>query len=71
MLLSRREYRDRAVGLVGAYAVLIAGIAFSGALDPAPEKHAMKPTEAALDRAKTKKAHDCSYALDCRSDTFC
>jgi len=81
MLLSRK-YRDRAVGLVGAFAFLITGVFASGAVDLAPAKGAssaaasnaaapMHATEASLDRSKTKKAADCQSALECRSEFFC
>ena len=70
-MLLRRECRDRAVGLIGAYAVLIAGIAFSGALKPTPAKSAMRATEATLESAKRRSADHCSFALRCRPDTFC
>jgi len=63
----RREYRDRAVGLIAAYAVLITGVVATEAFEPAP----MHATEAALDRSKTKRADDCSSALQCRSDIVC
>ena len=69
----RREYRNRAIGLIAAYAVLI---------DLAPAKSAstatvrtvsapMHATEAALDRSKTKRANDCSSALCVRSEIVC
>jgi hypothetical protein len=66
----RREYRNRAVGLVAAYAVLIAGIVVSGALDPAPANSAMRATEAAMGGEKTRQG-DCSFALECRPDSVC
>jgi hypothetical protein len=66
-----REIRNRAAGLIAAYAVVIAGIALSGALKPAPEKTAMNATEAALERAKTRRADPCSSALQDRSDSVC
>jgi hypothetical protein len=70
-MLLRPEYRDRAVGLIGAYAVLIAGIVLSGALESVPAKSAMRATEAALDRAKTARTEDCSTALQCRPEIIC
>ena len=70
MFLGRR-YRDRAVGLIGAYAVLIGGIVFSGAQDSAPAKSAMHATEAALERTKTRRAEDRSTALEDRADIVC
>ena len=60
----RRKYRDRAIGLVGAYAVLITGVFASGALESPPEKGS--PT-----RIETKRADDCSSALQERSDSVC
>lgn len=81
MLLSRK-YRDRAVGLVGAFVFLITGVFASGAVDLTPAKGAstevasnavvpLHATEASLDRSKTKKADDCLSALECRSEIFC
>jgi hypothetical protein len=68
----RREYRNRAIGLLGAYAVLITGVVTSGAFELAPKKSApMHATEAALDRSKTKRADDCSSALCVRSEIVC
>ena len=66
-----REIRNRAAGLIAAYAVVIAGIALTGALKPAPAKTATQTTEATLERAKTKRADECSSALQDRSDSVC
>jgi hypothetical protein len=66
-----RENRNRAAGLIAAYAVVIAGIALSGALKPAPAKTELHTTEAALERAKTRRADECSSALQERSDSVC
>ena len=64
-----RKYRDRAIGLIGAYALLVAAIIWSGSLDPAPPaQQAAKP---AVDRAESMMVEDCSYLLQGRSDTAC
>jgi hypothetical protein len=60
----KQKYRDRAIGLVGAYAVLVAGVFASGALESPPETGS--PT-----RTETKSADGCSSALQERSDSFC
>ena len=72
MLLSRR-YRDRAVGLAGAFGLLIAGVFASGSVDLKPSQVAaeIRPTEAALDHAKTRKKRDCPSALECRPEIVC
>jgi hypothetical protein len=70
-MLLRRECRDRAVGLIGAYAVLLAGVVFSGALDPPPAKSDLPSREASLEPAKSKGTDVCTSALECRSGTFC
>lgn len=81
MLLSRK-YRDRAVGLVGAFAFLITGVFASGAVDLAPAKGAssaaasnaaapMHATEASLDRGKTRKAGEYRTALETRPEIVC
>ena len=78
----RREYRNRAIGLIAAYAVLITGVVTSEAFDRTPTKGAsttavrtidapMHATEAALDRSKTKRADDCTSALCVRSEIVC
>ena len=72
MLLSR-GYRDRAVGLMGAFAFLITGVFASGAVDLGPAKVAtnLRPTEAALDRSKTSRERDCASSLECRPEMVC
>jgi hypothetical protein len=72
MLLSRR-YRDRAVGLVGAFGLLIAGVFASGSVElrPAAVATNLHATEAALDRAKTRKERNCASALECRPEVVC
>jgi hypothetical protein len=72
-MLLRRRYRDRAIGLVGAYAVLIGGVIASGSFERAPEVGARKlplhATEAALDPRKTEK--DREDGLERRSGIVC
>jgi hypothetical protein len=72
MLLSRR-YRDRAVGLVGAFGLLVAGVFASGSVDlrPAKVETNLHATEAALDHSKTRKERDCTSALECRPEIVC
>lgn len=80
MFLSRK-YRDRAVGLIAAYSLLIGGVVASAEFERAPVKSAqetastmsaqMRATEASLDRAKTRKPDDCASALQCRSEIVC
>ena len=60
----RRKYRDRMIGLIGAYAVLVAGIIFTGATDSAPAIN--PPTEVA--RPGNKKVDEASYTLLERPD---
>ena len=66
MFLGRKS-RDRMIGLVGAYAVLIAGVVYTGSIDSAPAVAA--PTEAATDQRKAERADACS--LQHRSDIVC
>ena len=53
----KRDYRNRAIGLIAAYALLIAGIVYSGSFESAP--------------VQAKKADDCSSALQERPETVC
>jgi len=78
MLLSRK-YRDRAIGLVAAYAVLVTGVVVSAEFDRSPAKRTSlqtrvaprDATNAVLDRSRTKRAVDCFSALECRSEIVC
>lgn len=54
----RRDYRNRAIGLIAAYALLIAGIVFSGSFESAAP-------------IKAKRADDCSQSLQDRPDAVC
>jgi hypothetical protein len=56
----RRKYRDRMIGLIGAYALLVTGIVFTGSFD-----------SAIVERPKTEKADEHSSALRERSDSVC
>ena len=66
----RRNWRNRAIGLIGAYAVLIAGIAASGAFE-LPRLPARATVEHAPENPETKRADDCSSALEDRRETVC
>jgi hypothetical protein len=66
-----REIRNRAAGLIAAYAVVIAGIALNGALKRAPEETAMNEIEMAREGAKSKAVDECSPGLEGRTDTVC
>ena len=56
-----RKPRERAIGLIAAYALLVAGVVISADFDKAP------------DRAETEKAGDFSRAVDVelRCDPVC
>ena len=62
----RRDYRNRAIGLIGAYALLLAGIVASGTFD-APRAG----VRAIVEHPETKRADDCSSALEDRRETVC
>jgi hypothetical protein len=59
MLLSR-DYRDRAIGLVAAFAVLGTGIGVTGAL--AKPRSAESPAAASAERQDEKGTSECTLA---------
>ena len=70
MFLSR-EYRSRAVGVAAAYAVLVAGIVLTAALDSSPAKGATQATIVAPERREIKRLDDCASSLEDRSEIVC
>jgi hypothetical protein len=66
-----RKYRDRMIGLIGAYVVLITGVYTSGAMDDPPQASAPAESVNLTNRTKTRKADECSSALLERSDSVC
>ena len=68
MLLGRKS-RDRMIGLVGAYAVLIAGVVYTGAIDSAPP--VASPVEAVPDRRSVEAPDDSLSSRQQRADIFC
>jgi hypothetical protein len=67
MFLGRKS-RDRLIGLVGAYAVLIAGVVYTGAIDSAPA--VVSPVEAP-DRRRAERPDDGLSSRHQRSDIVC
>jgi hypothetical protein len=65
----RRKSRDRVIGLMGAYAVLIAGVIYTGAIDSAPAASA--PFDVAPDHRKAEQADDGLSSRQQRSDIVC
>jgi hypothetical protein len=65
----RRKSRDRVIGLMGAYAVLITGVIYTRSIDSAPV--AMPPAEAAPDRPRPTRADDGLSSRQQRSDIVC
>jgi len=63
----RQKSRDRVIGLVGAYAVLIAGVIYTGAIDSAPTPVA---PQAAPDRRSAEQP-DGLLSRQQRSDIVC
>ena len=68
MFLGQKS-RDRLIGLVGAYAVLIAGVVYTGAIDSAPA--AAPPVEAAPDRRSADRPDDSLSSRHQRADIVC
>jgi hypothetical protein len=60
----REDYRDRAIGLIGAFAVLITGVIATNALTAAP-------VVSTADAVRADNLTDPSDHLETRSDTFC
>ena len=65
----KRQYRDRMIGLVGAYAVLIAGVVYTGAIDSSPAQ--TSPVETAPDRRRAERPDDGLSSRPQRSDIVC
>ena len=65
----RRASRDRVIGLMGAYAVLIAGVIYTGAIDSAPVK--IVPSDAAPDRRSAEQPDDGLSSRQQRSEIVC
>ena len=61
-MLMKSDYRDRAVGLVGAFAVLIIGIIATGALANAPAVVSTKDAVHAVNITTAHKDEGCSLA---------
>jgi hypothetical protein len=68
MFLGRKS-RDRMIGLVGAYAVLIAGVVYTGAIDSAPA--VALPVEAAPNHRSAERPDDSLSSRQQRADIFC
>ena len=68
MFLGRKS-RDRMIGLVGAYAVLIAGVVYTGAIDTAPAM--VSPIETSPDRQSAERRDDSLSSRQQRADIFC
>ena len=66
-----RKYRDRMIGLIGAYVVLITGVFASGAMDDPPQTSAPAESVNLTNRTEIRKADECSSALLERSDSVC
>lgn len=67
MFLGRKS-RDRLIGLVGAYAVLIAGVVYTGAIDSAPA--VVSPVEAP-DLRSAERPDDGLSSRHQRADIVC
>ena len=65
----RRKSRDRVIGLAGAYAVLIAGVIYTGSIDLAPAK--VTPSDVAPDRRSAEQSYDGLSSRQQRSDIVC
>jgi hypothetical protein len=65
----RRKSRDQMIGLVGAYAVLVAGVIYTGAIDSAPAK--VSPSEVAPDYRSAERPDDGLSSRQQRSDIVC
>ena len=65
----RRTSRDRVIGLMGAYAVLITGVIYTRSIDSAPV--AVPPVEAAPDRPHPTRVDDGLSSRQQRSDIVC
>ena len=68
MFLGRKS-RDRVIGLVGAYAVLIAGVVYTGAIDSTPAM--VSPVEDAPHRRSAEAPYDSLCSRQQRADIFC
>jgi hypothetical protein len=66
-----RKYRDRAVGLIAAYILLIAGVVANGAFNARAGSPPPRVTEAAPDRPNTRQADDFSSSHHCYADVVC
>jgi len=64
----RQKSRDRVIGLVGAYAVLIAGVIYTRSIDSAPVQ--VSP-EVAPDRRSADQADDGLSSRQQRADIVC
>jgi hypothetical protein len=68
----KSDYRDRGIGLIAAFAVLITGAISTGAITPAPVKAIdALPRTSPLGGPEAKTADDCSSGLRCKCDTYC
>ena len=73
----RANYRNRAIGLLGALAVLILGVWATGAITSTVEAshteavHAVTQPAAAPAGRAARRADDCASALQCRCDVVC
>ena len=65
----RRKSRDRVVGLIGAYAVLITGVIYTRSIDSAPA--VASPVEVAPDVRKAERSDDCLSSRYQRSEIVC
>ena len=68
MFLGRKS-RDRMIGIVGAYAVLIAGVIFTGAFDSAPV--VVSPVDPVLKHRSAEAPDDSLSSRQQRADVFC
>lgn len=64
----RKDYRDRALGLMAAFLLLITAIVASGAIEPAPAAEAPRIVASA---PAPMWSGDCSSPMHDRSDTIC
>lgn len=69
----KSDYRDRAIGLIAAFAVLITGAIATGAITPVPRKaiDAERRSGPLIDHADAKRADDRSCGPQCGCGTVC
>jgi hypothetical protein len=66
-----RDYRARAIGILGAYAVVIAGVLIGASLESSSTNGASKDTHPTVEPHQANAAKDSLPGSDARCDTVC